>query len=293
MPSANALPVGLALFAAVLWGLWWIPVHYLNSNGLSGAWASLAVSLAACPVLLAMLLLGSGMSRMPPKLLLGAALAALAITAYTTALDHTDVVRVVLLFYLCPAWSTLIECRFMGRSWTWQSVLALSCSLAGLFLILGGDLTSGGVGFGELLALVSGLLWAVGSSLLFTSPAGSAAQLSLLSVALAAVASLAAALLGSPSPEDAMAVIRVLGDYPVYVIGSLFFGPMIAITIWAAWKLPPALMSYLLSTEIISGVVSSVILLDERFGAFEFFGAVAILLGATIELMLPRREKAK
>ncbi len=293
MLRANALPVGMALFSALLWGLWWIPVHYLNSAGLSGAWASLAVSLAACPVLLAMLLFGRGFSRMPPRLVMGAVLAALAITAYTMALDYTDVVRVVLLFYLCPAWSTLIECRFMGRSWTWQSMLGLICSFIGLFLILGGDLTSGGVGFGELLALVSGLLWAVGSSLLFTSPAGSAVQLSLLSVALAAAASLAAALLGGPSPEDAMAVISVLGDYPVYLIGTLFFGPMIAITMWSAWKLPPALMSYLLSTEIISGVVSSVVLLDERFGAFEFLGAVAILLGATIELMLPRQEKAK
>ena len=293
MRRANALPVGLALFSAALWGLWWIPVHYLHSAGLSGAWASLAVSLAACPVLLAMLLLGPGFSRMPPRLVLGAGLAALAITTYTVALDHTDVVRVVLLFYLCPAWSTLIECRFMDRSWTWQSVLALFCSLTGLFLILGGDLTSGAVGLGECLALASGMLWAIGSSLLFTSPAGSATQLSLVSVALAAVISLAAAALADPSQDNAMAVVRVLGDYPVYLIGSLFFGPMIAITMWSAWKLPPALMSYLLSTEIISGVVSSVVLLDERFGAFEFFGTVAILLGATIELMLPRQAKAK
>ena len=293
MLRADALPVGMALFSAVLWGIWWLPVYYLNSAGLSGAWASLAVSLAACPILLAMLLFGPGFSRMPPRLVAGAGLAALAITAYTMALEHADVVRVVLLFYLCPAWSTLIECRFMGRSWSWQSALALTFSLTGLFLILGGDLASGGVGFGEFLALVSGLLWAVGSSLLFTSPAGSAAQLSLVSVALAAVVSLAAALAAGPSQESASAVVRVLSDYPVYLIGSLFFGPMIAITMWSAWKLPPALMSYLLSTEIISGVVSSVVLLDERFGAFELFGAVAVLLGATVELMLPRREKAK
>ncbi|MCY3880244.1 MAG: DMT family transporter [Rhodobacteraceae bacterium] len=278
----------MALFLALLWGLWWMPVRYLNSIGLEGAWAAVAVSLAALPILLVLVVLGPGFKAISRRALTGTILAATAFTAYTMALDYTDVVRVVLLFYLAPAWSTLIECRFMGRHWSWQIMLAFLCSFIGLLLILGGELSPASIGFGEILALLSGMLWAVGAALLYSSPPANAAQISLIAVAFSTFTSLAAALATGASAGSAAEFLDIFLDYRIYFIGCVFFAPMLAITIWAAWKLPPALMSYLLTTEIISGVVSSVIFLDEKFGGVEFFGAVAIILGATIELVLPK-----
>ena len=41
--------VGLTLVASLLWGVWWIPIRWLESGGLPGVWASLAMGLAALP----------------------------------------------------------------------------------------------------------------------------------------------------------------------------------------------------------------------------------------------------
>ena len=290
MNRSEVLPIGLALVSAVLWGVWWVPVRFLNAAGLEGAWAGVALSLSALPVICALMLTRKGAKFLPAKALIGSGLVAVAFILYTVALDYTDVVRVVLLFYLAPAWSTLIEWGFMNRRLTWQSALAFSCSLVGMLFILGGDLFVRTMGAGEGLAIISGLLWAVGAALLFASPTRDPVQVSLVAVALSAVVSILVCVADDVSEVKFAAFSEAMTDYPVYLIGCLYFAPMLAITIWSAGKLPPALMSYLLSVEIIAGVVSSVLLLNERFGAIELLGAIAIMLGATIELMLPRQS---
>ena len=292
MNRVNMLPVAMALVSAVLWGLWWIPVRSLNDAGIGGAWAGVTVSLAACPLLFLMTLLGPGFSGISARSLAGAAFIAVAFTTYTAALDYADVVRVILLFYLAPAWSTLIEIRFLGRRWSWQCLLALSCSMLGLFLIVGGDLTVGTIGAGEMLALFSGVCWAAGAALLFAAPSASAIQSTLVSILLSVIAGTVFGYLGG-SPSDGFEVIFSAAVNPsVYLIAAFVFMPMFALTLWSARKLPPALMSYLLTVEIISGIVSSVILLDENFGLREFAGSLAIVLGATIELLLPKDRPA-
>ena len=158
----------MAVLSALLWGLWWIPIRFLNRHGFEGAEAGFAINVAALPFVLAATLLFSGRWNLQPRAIVGAALVGFAVTTYGTALAYADVVRVVLLFYLAPAWSTIIECAFMGRRWTWQSALAMTVSLSGMLLILGSDLSWEAVGVGELTALLSGMAWSVGAAMLFS-----------------------------------------------------------------------------------------------------------------------------
>ena len=40
-------PVIAAFLSAVLWGIWWIPIRYLESLGMDGAWGSAVMNAGA------------------------------------------------------------------------------------------------------------------------------------------------------------------------------------------------------------------------------------------------------
>ena len=42
-----AAPVILAFAAAALWGIWWIPIRYIEHLGMDGAWGSVAMNAGA------------------------------------------------------------------------------------------------------------------------------------------------------------------------------------------------------------------------------------------------------
>ncbi len=285
-------PASVALVAAVLWGLWWIPIRYLNDIGLPGSVAGFAINLGALPFILLLVLFGRRGWGLPMRGAIGAVLAGLAITTYATALAYTDVVRVVLLFYLAPAWSTLIECVFMGRRWSWQSVIAISMSLFGMMLILGGGLSPHEVGAGEIMAIMSGLAWSVGAALLFSTGKFETGPAALVAIVVAVVASAVAMLVefGFDFPVSVVEVSELTAPV-VLLSGGLYFAPMIVLTLWSARLLPPALLSFLLSAEIISGVGSSAALLDEHFGLVELAGTICIAGAAVIEFLLPGRNR--
>ncbi len=285
-------PTSVALVSAVLWGLWWIPIRYLNDIGLPGSVAGFAINLGALPFIVLLVLFVRRGWKLPLRAAIGAVLAGVAITTYATALAYTDVVRVVLLFYLAPAWSTLIECVFMGRRWSWQSLVAISMSLLGMMLILGGGLSPHDVGAGEVMAILSGLAWSVGAALLFSSGKFETGAAALVAIVVAVATSGLAMLVefGADLPASGVEVNELTAPV-VLLSGGLYFAPMIVLTLWSARLLPPALLSFLLSAEIISGVGSSAALLDEHFGLVELAGTICIAGAAVIEFLLPVRVR--
>lgn len=279
----NGHLIGFALVSAILWGLWWVPVRLMEAGGLTGIWSAILMNAAALPVLAFIAMRGGGFGGLDRRSLIGASLAGVAVTFYSNALNHADVVRVVVLFYLAPAWSTLIECVFLGRRWSLASLVALGLAFGGLALILGGDIGSGAIGRGEVMAVAAGMAWAAGAALVFMAPEPRPASgaLAFSTVGAAVVVGLALAILeGAPPPPTAGA-----GAYAVAGgAGLVYIAPMMALTLWVATRLPPALLSFLLTAEIISGVSTSAIFLDEPFGLAECAGAILVALAAVVEV---------
>ena len=88
----------------------------------------------------------------------------LSVVGYTLAFLYTDVVRVLILFYLTPIWGFILARIFLGDLITpvrWASILL---GIGGMLTIFGIDR---GIplpdNIGDWVALVAGLLWAVGS----------------------------------------------------------------------------------------------------------------------------------
>lgn len=282
MAAAGLRPVILAFLAAALWGLWWIPIRWFDALGLIGASGGAAMNAGAFASCVLWMVLRREAFRLDPRAIGGAACVGVAIGTYSVALNYGDVVRVILLFYLAPAWSKLIEWRFLQMPWRWTSTLALGAALLGAFLVLGGDIATNGVTIGDALAVLSGVAWSVGATLIFVSP-GSARPMSL-----SAVSALTAALIGvlfmtieQEWPADIQGTIVVTG----LGVGLLYVVPILALTLWSAQVLTPATLTFLLTAEILAGVISSAIFLDEPFGPLRVAGAALIVLGALSEIL--------
>ena len=267
----------MALVSALLWGLWWIPIRYLEGIGLAGAWGGVAMNAGAfLAALFWMAARGAPGLGLTWRAFLGAGCVGAAVATYSASLNHTDVVRAVLLFYLAPAWSKIIEWAFLGVPWRWTSTAALGASVCGAFFVLGGGFSLQAIGVGDLLALASGVAWAVGAALIFSGGAVRAMPLTVVTAAFAVLLALPFA--GS---VDALQV-RSLGIGAAF--GAVYALPILLLTLWSAQRLAPATISFILTAEILSGVVSSAILLDEPFGLLQYSGAVLIVLAATSEV---------
>lgn len=294
------------LAAALLWGVWWVPVRTLGELGMDGVWAGVALKLGAAPLLIAAMAFGARRRVDPPdrpaakapaggdwRPLLGAVFVGAAVMLYSASLVYTDVVRAVLLFYLAPAWSTLIEVLFFGRRFSWRSVAAISLSLTGAVVIFRGELGLGDWGVGDAMALLSGLLWSIGAALVFVAPAPSR-RLSLV-VCLSGAA--VGAIMGLVAGEDLgrSPSLAELSEAAPYALGfgALYLAPILLATMWGARLLPPATVSFLLTAEIISGVASSAIWLDEPFGAPEVLGAVLVTTAALVEVFRADRSPGR
>lgn len=280
MPS-YAFPAFGALIGAAFWGLLWLPIRLLEENGLTGAWPGVLMMLGTLPFLGFLSILQRNGPSLARRAVFGALLAGSAVMLYSTALTQTDVVRAVLLFYLAPVWSTILECMFMERRWTWHSTLALGVSFLGILFIFRGDIAFNAWTFGDGFATFAGLCWAVGTALIFAEPSQPVARLTLITVLGGIICTFPLSWSLSSLPQTALILDNTLA---LLGFGLFYLVPVLLITIWSASHLPPALLSFLLTAEIISGILSSAVFLDERFGWPEALGAVLVCCGTVVEM---------
>ncbi len=289
--SGPLAPVLLTFVSAILWGLWWIPIRWIESMGLSGAQAGIVFNAGAALVLGAYMIAARVHPRISARTVLGAALIGMAFASYSVALTLSDVVRVILLFYLAPAWSKLIEWAFLRLRWRMTSTLTLGLSLSGAYLVMGGDVSLASINAGDALALLSGVSWAVGATLVFTGPRSTASALTLATVLWGMLLSLAFAWATGESLPGASTSAPALAAS--LALGAVYLLPVVGITLWSAQRLPPALLSFLFTLEIVSGVVSGALLLDEPFGLGHLSGGMLIIGAALFEAVAALRAAAR
>ena len=226
-----------------------------------------------------------------PRAILGGIFVGAAFMLYAVSVSYTDFLRAVLLFYLAPAWSTLIELMFFGRRWNLQCIVAIGFSLVGVLLISRGDISFDGLGaIGDWMALGSGVCWSVGAALVFSSKNAEVSRV----MVVTALGGVGSALLIAWTDGSISAGIpdftALLVAFPLtFLLAAVYVGTMMAGTMWGAFRLPPAVMTYLLSIEIIGGVLSSVLILGERFGWLEAGGAIFIVSAVLVEVLWTRR----
>ena len=133
---SSPLPILALLFNALVWGLAWWPFRTMHAAGLHPLWAT------ALMYALVLLGLAAWRPRALAPLLRHPALWLLALSsglnnvAFNWAVTVGDVVRVILLFYLMPAWAVLLAWRILGERPTPQALLRLLLAFGGVALVL-------------------------------------------------------------------------------------------------------------------------------------------------------------
>jgi drug/metabolite transporter (DMT)-like permease len=137
MRLAGKLWATLALITnAFVWGVSWWPFRFMEGAGLHPLWAT---GLMFAVVLLAVTLY---QSRVWLELFASRGLWLLALAsgftnvAFNWAVTVGDVVRVVLLFYLMPAWALLLARWILKEPISRQGMLRLALAVAGVLLVL-------------------------------------------------------------------------------------------------------------------------------------------------------------
>jgi len=285
-------PEIVVLVASAAWGLFWIPLRAFERQGLGPAWATLAQFLMPL-VLMTPFVAARRLRRKPTGvwqyrsgLLIGGAVA-----LYLESLLLTDVARALILFYAMPAWGTLLEVGVMRRTFTrWRGV-SLLLSLSGLLVIL-----SAGHGFslsmnlGDLLALLSGVLFAVGAMLVRQAPETSVFEQLVGFFLYGSVVALSLSLLplaglGRPPSFD-----QVMALAPWLVLAAAgFLIPVMWGVYWGSRNVDPGRLGILLQIEAVAGITSAALLAGEPFGAPQAIGAVLVIGAGVVEVIGSRR----
>ncbi len=290
-PRTDLLPSLAVVVSGVLWGLFWMPFRALSEAGFEGGWASLAFYLGATLVLLPGALLRWHRLRSAGwSLILTGAIAGAAFSLYATALLLTEVVRVLLLFYLTPIWGTLLGRLLLGERITANRGVALALGLAGLVVILGFE---GGYPLprnaGDWLALISGIAWAYGSLRVYSQPQIEVYETVFAFFAGGMLVTAAVAFLPMASNEI-VPTWDVLGSgWPWLALLIALFGvPPVIMVLWGAACLSPGRVGILLMGEVVVGVTSAAVWSGEPFGLREVIGTVLIAGAAFIETVHSR-----
>jgi drug/metabolite transporter (DMT)-like permease len=287
------LAAGALVLNSLVWGLSWWPFRQLHGYGLHPLWATAVMYLMiAAGLLLVHGKAWRGFAACPPLWLLGVA-AGLTNVGFNWAVTVGDVVRVVLLFYLMPAWSVIVAWALLGEKPTAASLLRLALAMSGVLVVLKTPDVAWPVpqGAADWLALGGGLSFAVTNSLLrkYGHTASGARMLAMFggSGLMAAGAALAGmSLQGVPGP-----MLQAAG-LPVLIGLSLAFVASNAALQYGAAKLAVGTTAIVMLTEILFASASSAVMGAAEFSPRILTGGGLIVLAALLAALASPSEEA-
>jgi len=278
---AERLPLLLLFGASCMWGLAWMPMKALAARGFSGVALVLVACGTAGLILLPRLVTERKTWRGQGAWLLGIALlGGYANLAFTTATIQGEVVRVMVLFYLLPAWGVLGGRLFLGESLDAPRLAAVVLALAGAWLVLGGfGAWHGSAGWTDIVAITCGMSFAA-NNLVFrarqTIPLASKTAMMLLGAAVMAVP----LLLLDVQPLLAASTAAWLGavGYGIVWLLCSTFATQFGVTHMEAGR-----ASIIIILELVIAVVSAVLIGGEHMQPAEMAGGIMIMSAAVIE----------
>ena len=283
----SPLPVFALLLNALIWGLSWWPFRAMHEAGLHPLWATAFMYALVLAGLLCLRPAALKQAWKYPVLILLAASSGLNNMAFNWAVTVGDVVRVILLFYLMPAWAVLLAWRILGEKPTPMALLRLLLAFGGVVLVLlpADASLSGlfaGLSLADGLAVFGGFMFALTNVLLrrFQSIPAQARMLAMFAgcMSMGLLTALAASSLGVvpafPALDSSwvtvalgLAVLLMLGNW------ALQFG---------AARLPSGVTSVVMLSEVVFASVSSVLIAHEALSGRTLAGGALIMAAALL-----------
>jgi len=275
--------------SGALWGLYWIPVRYLEARGVGVVWLTLGIFVASLALLVPILIRWPGArAAFTPRMLATGFLTGGGFILYSISIALTEVVNAILLFYLSPVWATMLGRFVLAEHFTGARLTALALGLGGLWVVLGAE---GGVplpgNLGDWFALAAGAAWALGSIRVHQDtaipPMAHVTSLFVGGTAATLLVSLLPLVEPGPAPTpEAGAIAIVLG------VAALSVASAVGI-LWGVRFVSPGRVGLLMMTEVVTGLASAAAFAGEPFGAAEVAGSLLIVAAALVEVLPPSR----
>jgi len=129
-------PALALLLNAFVWGISWWPFRELHRMGLHPLWATALIYCVSMVLLLAVRPTAWKALTREPMLWLLMGASGFTNVGFNWGVTVGDVVRVVLLFYLMPAWTVILAWAFLGERPTRAGLLRLAIAMAGVVTVL-------------------------------------------------------------------------------------------------------------------------------------------------------------
>lgn len=285
--GGQSLAKWCAVYSGLIFGIYWIPLRALDAAGFSGIWATSVFNLSALVLLLPLLIWRwRRLLHRRLRFHIIAISAGLSYVFYAAALLYTDVISVIILFYLMPVWGFLLAKICIGDAITPLRWASMVIALLGLLVILGeGSTLPLPDNIGDWMALAAGAIWAGIALMLLTEKQVNAVDITISWFFWSAVLSVVMAIIASqqglePLPQwrNLLTELRWLAPFALVVII-----PAGLATMYSPTKLNPGIVGLLFMTEISVGTITAAIWAGEHFGSRQLIGVVLITGAGVLE----------
>jgi drug/metabolite transporter (DMT)-like permease len=291
------LPSAMIVLSSALWGSMWIPLHVVRDAGVAGTW--LAFLVYGIP---AFFLAPWSFRAGPRRLLRHWRLLApigfftgLCNVLYVIGVSYGDVAMVILLFYVNPVWSALLERLALKTAITRWRMGAIVLGMAGMWVLIAGDGTlathAGGV---ELVGLLAGFAWAAALVLMRVSGDVDHLDKAFSQYFFALLIGGAIIALGVFPASSAWADISWSFVLPwILAIGIVWVLPGLLLSFWGAARISPTRASMLFMSEVIVGVGSAALLGESQLTWRHAVGGAMIIAAGFLDGLTDEKAKAK
>lgn len=274
------------VYSGLIFGIYWIPLRILDESGFDGIWA-VALFSAISFLFIAPYVVTHRDGFIPGsfRLHINAGLSGIAFVFYASAFIYTEVVRVIILFYLMPIWGFLLARVVTGEKITGVRWLSMALGLAGLVAICGVE-----KGFpvpsnlGDWMALIAGIIWA-GTSMSILTDRHEPVNYTIAFLFWSAVAAIIMCLIATSSGYLSPPEWGNLTDLMIWLIPFIIIIviPAAFATMYGPSQLNPGTLGLLFMTEISVGTTTAAIFAGEPFGVKEITGVIFITLAGIAE----------
>jgi drug/metabolite transporter (DMT)-like permease len=284
--SPPGLPVLVLLLSSTAWGLTWLPLKYFGGLGLSGIQVTAVAHGSICLLAVPFLWVrrgdwGHAGMRMAALAMAGG----LANMTFSSAILYGNVLRVMTLFYLLPAWGVLGGALLLGERVTPRRWLSVGLALLGAYLALGAfNVFHEEPTWIDGLAVLSGFALAL-NNVLFRKAfdVGVPSKVAFTFVGSCLWASAVLLTLGKPASHSAQVEHWLL----VAGFGLVYLLPASLATLWAVGRLEAGRSSVLIVAELLVAVGSAAWWNGQVPSLLEGLGGLLIVSAALLESRSP------
>ena len=266
----------IIFLASSFWGVLWVPMRHIEAMGLSGLWVVVLFHFLPALAMLPLIVRTAPSSRRDwGRAAVAGALMGAGFALYALGLVVASVTKTVILFYMTPIWSTVIAYFVLRERAGWGRWLAIAAALVGCALVTGVSRDELRFDPADLLGLLSGLFWALGSVMIRRYDGLNFATVSFLQYLSGGIMALLAALyLGDPMPQ-LNAFLQAIP--PAFLASVVVFLPSVLLIFRIMQYVSPGLVGILMLSEALVAAVSAAFWLGETLSSTQWIGVGAIL----------------